>query len=130
MMCRAAAALVLGFFLQYSALPARAQSQVDGKTALTELLSGYSLRGKDWIEYYSPNGTIRGKARYFGMVRSYIGQWSANEKSVCYDYEGTSYDTCSRLMVDGDRVYHYNISGILKADGIATRQFGNRLDDF
>lgn len=96
---------------------------------LRTTLSGHTLRGTDWVEYYEPSGIIRGKARFFG-VRSYVGRWSIQGNRVCYDYEGTSYDTCSQLRMRGEQVLHFNLNGNLKNDGIASRSAGNSLASF
>jgi hypothetical protein len=97
--------------------------------ALKATIVGHSLRGQDWIEYYDADGTILGKARLFG-VRSYTAQWAIRGDRVCYDYEGTSFDTCSKLITRGGQVYHYDLGGNLKADGVAQRLEGNRLESF
>jgi hypothetical protein len=97
--------------------------------ALEATIVGHSLRGRDWIEYYDPDGTIRGKARLFG-VRSYTAKWTIRGDRVCYDYDGAAFDTCSRLKTRGEQVYHYDLGGNLKADGIAQRVKGNHLDAF
>lgn len=96
---------------------------------LQKILSGHTLRGSEWAEYYEPNGMIRGKARLFG-TRSYGGRWSVQSDRVCYDYEGTSYDTCSRLRIQGTKVLHFDLHGKLKTDGVATRAEGNQLAAF
>lgn len=92
-------------------------------------LSRHTLRGKNWAEFYDEDGTIVGRNRIFG-IRSYFGRWSVHADMVCYDYEGSTYDTCSKLKVKERTVLHFDEHGKLKEDGSATRDFGNTLSTF
>lgn len=97
--------------------------------SLREAIAGKTLSGQRWAEYYKPDGTIHGRVRFLG-TQSYIGRWTALEDRICYDYEGTSNDTCSRLRIAGDQVFHHDLDGRLKADGVAKRMNGNTLSAF
>lgn len=94
-----------------------------------DTLVGHSLRGKKWIEYYSANGELVGKVRYFGL-RDYRGRWSVSRGRVCYDYGDPRVNTCSWLRHRGETVTHHLEDGSLKPDGEAQRLVGNRLADF
>ena len=94
-----------------------------------ETLVGHTLKGKDWIEYYTAAGEIVGKVRHLG-VRDYTGRWSVTAGKVCYVYGHPSVDTCSWLRRDADRVTHHRPDGALKKDGVAVRMPGNRLEGF
>ncbi len=109
--------------------PAAAEEGFLNEQSLRDTLIGHSLQADAWMEFYSPDGTILGKARLFG-VRSYTGRWTILADRVCYDYDGSAYDTCSRLKLQNSKVYHYSLSGSLKSDGVAVRLPGNRLDAF
>lgn len=94
-----------------------------------DTLAGHTLKGKDWIEYYTAAGEIVGKVRYFG-IRSYTGRWNVDGGRVCYVYGHPQADTCSWLRRQGERVTHHQRDGTLKKDGDAQRFEGNRLDLF
>jgi hypothetical protein len=94
---------------------------------LRAVVSGHTIAGKDWAEFYSPGGQIVGRARYFGMVRNYVGRWTAHEDRICYYYENSTFDTCSRLELRGDLVHHFSMDGRLKSDGVGRRVPGNAL---
>lgn len=94
---------------------------------LRAAISGYTVSGKEWAEFYAPNGRISGRARYFGMVRNYVGRWTAHDDRICYAYENSSFDTCSRLELRENLLYHYSLDGRLKADGVGRRIEGNTL---
>jgi hypothetical protein len=82
--------------------------------------------GNDCAEYYERNGSIQGRARYFGVAFDYQGTWTVSGTRVCYDYQGSDRDTCSLLTREGDIVRHFTISGGPKVDGAARRFEGNR----
>ncbi len=96
---------------------------------VVETLVDHTLRGKDWIEYYTGSGEIQGKVRYFGM-REYTGRWSVKEGRVCYVYERAEANTCSFLRKAGETISHHLRDGTLKKDGVASRMPGRRLDAF
>ena len=95
-------------------------------TALRETLIGHTLIGKDWAEYYEKDGSIRGRARYFGIAFDYTGTWKVTGQQVCYEYERKDRNTCSFLIRDGDVVRHFTTTGSPKFDGVARRVEGNR----
>lgn len=117
--------LVLSIALCFAAV---AHSQQLRGEELKAVVSGHTIAGKDWAEFYSPSGQIVGRARYFGMVRSYVGRWTAHEDRICYSYENSSFDTCSRLELRGSLVHHYSLDGRLKPDGVGRRTQGNALE--
>lgn len=92
---------------------------------LKAAIAGHTLIGEGWAEYYGEDGMISGKARTFGMTFQYVGTWHPRADRICYDYDGTSQDTCSQLKREGDVVYHYTLQGQLKTDGKARRVAGN-----
>lgn len=122
-MSRPIALLLLSFCMLASA----ANAQHLRGAELRAAISGYTVSGKDWAEYYGPNGQISGRARYFGMIRSYAGRWTAHDDKVCYAYENASFDTCSRLELRENLLYHYSLDGRLKPDGVGRRTEGNAL---
>lgn len=123
---RTALASVIAFILPTTG------SATDGfldDAQVIETLVEHTLRGQDWIEYYTRTGEIQGKVRYFG-VRDYTGRWSVQNGRVCYEYDHPQANTCSFLRRDGDRVSHHLRDGTLKKDGLASRMKGRRLEVF
>ena len=96
---------------------------------LRKTITGKTLTGENWSEYYAPDGTIHGKVRIFG-VHNYVGKWRVLEDRVCYDYEEKSKNTCSQLRIVENQVFHHDLQGRLKNDGIARRANGNMLSIF
>lgn len=98
--------------------------------SLRRAIEGHTLLGKDWAEYYAPDGTIFGKFRFWG-VHNYTGKWTADKERICYEYpERPSSNTCSRLTLTNNTITHYTMSGELKKDGVARRKSGNSLNEF
>jgi hypothetical protein len=95
--------------------------------ALRATLVGHTLMGRDWAEYYEKNGTIQGRARYFGIAFDYTGTWTVSGNRACYDYQGSDRDTCSLLVREGDVVRHFTTGGSPKTDDVARRIEGNRI---
>jgi hypothetical protein len=126
---RAAASTTASLVLTTLALVAAAtsvwsQGAYLNDAQLRETLVDHTIKGSGWAEFYRQDGVIVGRLLTFGM--SYQGTWRIANGTVCYDYEGTAQDTCSRLMRDGDTVRHFTLSGSPKTDGVATRQAGNQ----
>ena len=94
---------------------------------LRNLLSDHTLIGRDWAEYYTKDGIIQGRARYFGIAGNYQGRWTVSGNRVCYDYPSNDRDTCSMLTRQGDEVQHFDLTGRPKIDGVARRLEGNRV---
>jgi hypothetical protein len=92
---------------------------------LRETIVDHTLAGRGWAEFYRKDGVIVGRLLTFGVA--YEGRWRIANGTVCYDYEGTAQDTCSRLARDGDTVRHYTLSGSAKTDGVAQRLAGNQV---
>ena len=124
------AQLSIAVILLATASPGSTQQRYLKGIELRATIEGKTLFGKEWAEYYSPSGTILGKVRVFGIVQAYSAKWSAGEDRICYDYEGTAYDTCSQLIADGEAVTHFAMAGTLKRDGVARWKFGNSLSAF
>jgi hypothetical protein len=98
--------------------------------ALIALFADATLIGSNWAEYYAPDGTITGKVRYLGLVHSFTGRWIVTRDLVCFEYQSTQYNTCSRFRQSGDQMRHYGADGKPKRDGESRRLAGNRLEEF
>ncbi len=121
--------LVSALLLMQVASAAAAGGSFLDDAQVRDALVGHTLKGTDWIEYYTASGDILGKVRYLG-IRDYRGKWSLNDGRVCYVYGDPSVDTCSWLRREADRVTHHLQDGSLKKDGVSQRLPGNRLDQF
>jgi hypothetical protein len=91
---------------------AAAATHLSGAELATTLpgntLSGASKSGSTFVEYYDPDGEIRGLWK--GTDR-YLGRWAIRGDTFCADYEGTEDDYCAILSLNGSEMYW------LKADG-------------
>jgi hypothetical protein len=63
--------------------------------------------GRKYTEYYNPDGTIEGT--WGGQY--YDGKWSFYEGQMCFDYEGSAYDACWYLAIEGDQIVYYDKDG-------------------
>jgi hypothetical protein len=97
---------------------------------LIAAIAGATLIGSNWAEYYAPDGTIVGKVRYLGMLREFNGRWTVTRDQVCFEYEMSRYDTCSKFRRVGDRMRHFGADGKPKPDAESRRLPGNRLEEF
>jgi hypothetical protein len=72
---------------------------------------GKGVKGKDagrnYTEYYLPDGTIEG---VWGGEQ-YDGKWLFYEGQMCFDYEGSAYDECWYLAIEGDQLVYYDKDG-------------------
>jgi hypothetical protein len=119
--------LLCGLLIVGLARAAQPQVVYLDNAGLRTALEGYTLIGKDWAEFYAPDGTIKGKARTMGTLRTYDGRWRVADGKVCYDYEGTLFDTCSRLRQESETVRHFTLDGQPKPDGVARRVKGDHV---
>ena len=58
------------------------------------------------VEYYAPDGTIRGVWRR----TTYSAKWSMEGNAMCFQYPGRG-DSCLLFSVTGDRVLFYRQDG-------------------
>jgi hypothetical protein len=69
---------------------------------LKKLLVGNTMQGEyinhnKWMEYYAPDGTLRGKADSLGTFR---GRYEFKDNTICYYYQGASnWDWCGQVSV-------------------------------
>jgi len=75
---------------------------------LKSFIVGNTMQGeypnhKKWMEYYAPDGTLRGKADTLGTFR---GRYEFKDNVICYHYQGHSdWDWCSQVSAFADRIY-------------------------
>jgi len=78
---------------------------------MQEQIIGKGTTGKDtgrtYTEYYLPDGTIEGT--WGGQY--YDGKWLFYEGQMCFDYEGSAYDECWYLAIEGDQLVYYDKDG-------------------
>lgn len=77
-------------------------------------LNGVYANGISWIEWYNPNGEIRG---FLGR-ENYTGKWSIVGPVMCYDYtiRGMPIGVCLTLSLDGDQINFHTNEGTLWPD--------------
>lgn len=73
---------------------------------LKTLTIGNTMKGdypnnETWIEYYDPNGEIRGRDDEHG---SYTARYSFKGNSICFDYPGDDSDWCGEISMRGNSI--------------------------
>jgi hypothetical protein len=75
---------------------------------LKAFIVGNTMQGEypnhqKWMEHYTPDGKIRGKADQLG---SFKGRYEFKDNVICYYYDGHSdWNWCSQISVIGDTIY-------------------------
>lgn len=92
-------------------------------------MAGATLVGGNWAEYYAPDGRIFGRVRYLGLLHEFTGRWRARLDRICFEYELSQYNTCSKFRLVGDRMRHFDVDGKPKPDPESRRFPGNRLGE-
>ena len=92
--------------------------------------AGATFIGSNWAEYYAPDGEVIGKVRYLGILRDFTGRWVVKLDQVCFEYELSEFNTCSKFRRVGDHMRHFGPDGKPKSDGESRRVPGNRLEEF
>lgn len=70
-------------------------------------MKGVSTEGKHWAEFYASDGAIRGDEDGY----KYSGSWKITGPVMCFDYEGTQFDGCNTIALDGDQVRFFTLDG-------------------
>lgn len=94
-------------------LEAGAQTQfVSADRIRTELIGNSivepSSSGKLWVEYYDPNGTVRGRNRD-GVA--FAGAWTISGNTLCVDYVSIGADWCGQFAEGSDGSIDYYRDG-------------------
>jgi Caspase domain len=63
--------------------------------------------GKSYTDFYMANGTIKGSRK----GGKYGGYWRVEGDTICIDYQGTQFDSCYTIVLNGDRVRAFDESG-------------------
>jgi hypothetical protein len=118
--------------MKFTVVAGRSQEPVDDEI-LANVLSaerlkaymvGNTMRGeylnhKKWIEYYGPDGTLRGHADSLGSFR---GHYEFKDTTICYYYDGHSdWNWCTQLSVFADHIY------FLENGKLVTNEFNTEL---
>ena len=65
-------------------------------------MQGEYLNHKKWVEYYAPDGTLRGRADSWGSMS---GRYEVKGKSLCFSYDGHSdWNWCVQYSVSGGNI--------------------------
>jgi len=67
-----------------------------------------SSSGKLWVEYYDPNGTVRGRDR---AGTAFAGAWKIEGNTLCVDYVSIGVDWCGQFAEGSDGSIDYYRDG-------------------
>ena len=70
-------------------------------------------RGKPWIEFNDPNGTLRGK--WMDDSNTWVGRWTITGPFYCWEYQDSS-KGCYLIKLDGDKAIALDEDGSIAAD--------------
>ena len=74
---------------------------------LKALIVGNTMQGeytnhRKWMEYYAPDGSLRGKADHLGAFK---GHYELKGNMICYHYQGhADWDWCAQVSIIGDSI--------------------------
>ena len=112
--CRAALAVL--FVAGTLATSVLAQDPWMSEDEMMQMIVGHGTKGRDsgrsYSEKYNPDGTISGV--WGGEY--YDGKWFFYEGQMCFDYEGSAYDECWYLQVEGDQIVYFDKDGVRQDD--------------
>jgi len=104
-----AVAIAVGFTLTGAAFAEDPWMTVE---EMQEQVVGKGVKGKDsgrnYTEFYLADGTIDG---VWGGEH-YDGKWLFYEDQMCFDYDGSAYDECWYLAIEGDQLVYYDKDGV------------------
>jgi hypothetical protein len=95
---------------------------------LKTLIVGNTMQGeypnhKKWIEYYAPDGTLRGKADNLGAFR---GRYEFKDNAICYHYQGhADWGWCAHISIIGDTIRFLEDGKLVGTDSNAKWLQGN-----
>jgi len=67
-----------------------------------------NLEGKTWVEYFAPDGTLRGRA---DDGRRFDGSWKIDGNTLCVDYHSIASDWCGQFTEGADGSINYYKDG-------------------
>src|SRR5687767_14383192 len=67
-----------------------------------------NLEGKTWVEYFAPDGTLRGRA---DDGRRFDGSWKIDGNTLCVDYHSIASDWCGQFAEGADGSINYYKDG-------------------
>jgi len=102
-----AAGLAAGFWY---ASPVRRQGGTLTGAEITELVSGNTVKGPKFSEYYAPDGSIRGR-EIEDEDEEYLGTWHIQGDQLCVAFPSHDYTSCLSISHDKGSAYTFAGSG-------------------
>ena len=90
------------------ALPVRRQGGLLTGAEITALVSGNTVKGAKFSEYYAPDGSIRGR-EIEDEDEEYLGTWHVEGDRLCVAFPSQDYTSC--VSVGQDRGSEYTFGG-------------------
>jgi hypothetical protein len=90
------------------ALPIRRQGGPLTGAEIKELVSGNTIKGTKFSEYYAPNGSIRGQEiEDAGGDEEYLGTWQIDGDRLCVAFPSHSYTGCVSISSQQGGMYDF-----------------------
>src|SRR5215475_3739121 len=92
------------------ASPVRRQGGSLTGAEITELVSGNTVKGPKFSEYYAPDGSIRGR-EIEEEDEEYLGTWRIQGDRLCVAFPSHDYASCLSISHDNGSAYTFAGSG-------------------
>jgi hypothetical protein len=90
--------------------PVRERSGPFTGAEITTLVSGNTVKGPKFSEYYVPDGSIRGR-EIEDTDEEYLGTWRVEGDRLCVAFSSHDYTSCVSISQDKGREYTFAGSG-------------------
>ena len=110
----------------WHASPVRRQGGLLTGAEITALVSGNTVKGAKFSEYYAPDGSIRGREiEDEDEDEEYLGTWHVEGDRLCVAFPSQDYTNCVSVGQDGGSEYTFAGGG---SPGKRTILHGNPSD--
>jgi hypothetical protein len=90
-------------------------------TEITALLSGNTVKGSNFSEYYDPSGAVRGSDK----GAAYTGSWRVANDALCVDFASYNYKECITISAAAAGKYEFKDSKDTHTNTIVKGNPGN-----
>ena len=90
--------------------PARKEGGPLTGAAIAALVSGSTIKGPKFSEYYLPDGSVRGR-EIEDTDEEYLGTWHVEGDQLCVAFPSHDYKSCVAVIQDKDGEYTFAGSG-------------------
>jgi hypothetical protein len=94
----------------WHASPVRRQGGLLTGAEITALVSGNTVKGAKFSEYYAPDGSIRGR-EIEDEDEEYLGTWHVEGDRLCVAFPSQDYTSCVAVIQDKDSEYTFGDGG-------------------